>query len=251
MSQPCTHRRSATHMALALALGLALFISRPVAAETTQAATIAGHVVDESGGVIPGANVTIKGAAGTTNQAVTNATGRFTFKDLPAGQYGLTTTLPGFKTARASLTVAAGETAEPLVTLSIGALSEQITVTCSTPSPLNTLSRLFGALVPTLHAEAAQGPIRVGGNVRVPKRTNYVQPACPGIDSAAVTVVMSGTVDATGKVTGVELAPGVQAPRNLVEGATDAISQWVYTPTMLNGKPVAVEITVTVHFVKR
>ncbi len=224
-------------------------IAAPEPAVDEQAASVQGRIVDASGGVIPGATVTITDATGTANRAVTNTTGRFTFADLHAGSYELTTALPGFKTARASMTLVGGQTAETLITLELGTVSEEITVACSTPTPLASLAKFISGLVPTVYAEAAQ-PIRVGGNVRAPKRTLYVPPACPGgLGSPEVRLVLSGTIDATGKVD-VALAPGVQAPVDAVEAAMNAMRRWEYTPTQLNGKPVVVEITVTIRFVK-
>lgn len=222
----------------------------PTPAVVEQLASIAGRIVDETGGVIPGANVTVKDQAGNTNQVYTRATGQFTFSDLQPGPYELTITLPGFKTAVARLTLMGGQTSEPLITLAVGALSEQIAVGCAAPSSLGMLAKLIDGLMPTVHAQAGSTPIRVGGNVRPPKRTHYVQPACPpGVGSPETTVVLAGSIDATGKVD-VAPAPGAQAPIDAVNAALDAVRRWEYTPTLLNGKPVAVEIFVTLRFTK-
>ncbi len=223
-------------------------LDAPAPEVPAQTASIAGKIVDESGGVIPGVTVTLTDATGNVSRAFTNATGRFTFGDLKAGPYEIATTLPGFKSAVARLSVTDGQTVEPMITLQIGALTEDIAVNCSTLSPASMLSKVVATFVSTLHAQAAQAPIRVGGNVRVPKRTRYVAPACPGNVAQATTVIISATVDATGHVANGTLAPSAQAPRDLTEAALDAIRQWEYTPTQLNGRPVAVEITVTVRF---
>ena len=48
-----------------------------------------------------------------------------------------------------------------------------------------------------------------------------------------------------GRVTDVKVLRGVPL---LDQAAIDAVRQWVYTPTLLNGTPVAVVMTVTVNF---
>ena len=65
-------------------------------ADTT---TLSGTVVDTSGGVIPGADVTVKNnATGAVFTTVTGANGAFTVPALPAGTYTVTISLMGFKT---------------------------------------------------------------------------------------------------------------------------------------------------------
>lgn len=259
MLQLRTRHRSMTCTGWALAVSAAVVIGQPLAALTTAAATItaqsgtvSGRIVDASGGVVPGATVTLTDATGAASRTVTNAPGRFTFGDLRAGSYELTVTLPGFKAAHASLAVMDGQTVEPLLTLEVGALKEDITVACSTPTVWQTLRKLVTGLVPRLYAEAGQTPIRVGGNVRPPRRTHYVAPVCPsGIGAPALTIVLSGAIDVSGRVVSVALAPGVQAPPEAVDAAVEAIRQWEYTPTLLNGRAIAVEIAVTIRFVER
>jgi hypothetical protein len=41
---------------------------------------------------------------------------------------------------------------------------------------------------------------------------------------------------------------GSRIPAELTESALDAVRQWTFTPTLLNGQPVEVEIRVTVVF---
>ena len=58
-------------------------------------------------------------------------------------------------------------------------------------------------------------------------------------------VVLSGVVDTHGKVTDLNVVDG---PEMLRHAAIDAVSQWTYKPYLLNGKPVEVITTMTVHF---
>ena len=158
MLQVHTNRPLMTRATLALALGFAWLMGLPLSA---QSASVTGRVVDQSGGTIPGATVTLTDAAGAVTRAVTNAAGKFTFGNLLAGRHELATTLPGFKTAKASVTLVDGQTVEPVVTLEVGAVTETVTVACSAPTYLDTLVRLLDGVMPTVHAQGASAPIRV------------------------------------------------------------------------------------------
>ena len=74
--------------------GLVLFCiagSAPVAA--AQTGEIAGVVVDATGGVLPGATVTLSGVPGAPRQAQTDAEGRFAFTSLLPGVYSVRTVI--------------------------------------------------------------------------------------------------------------------------------------------------------------
>lgn len=53
------------------------------------------------------------------------------------------------------------------------------------------------------------------------------------------------TVDERGNVTDAQVVSG---PTLLREPAVDAVKHWKYEPSHVNGKPVAVQILVTIHF---
>jgi len=68
-----------------------------VAAAQTNTGEVAGTVMDESGGVLPGATVTATHpASGTVATRVTDAEGRFFLPALRVGTWDLTVVLPGF-----------------------------------------------------------------------------------------------------------------------------------------------------------
>src|SRR4029450_10520645 len=86
------------HLSLLAAL-LVLFGSVVPAEAQRTTGEIVGKVVDESGGVLPGVTVTLKGAgvAGTPS-VVTGEAGTYRFPVLPAGTYSLQFALAGFGT---------------------------------------------------------------------------------------------------------------------------------------------------------
>lgn len=128
-----------TTTALAVAMTL---ISAPVFAQGGASSTLTGTVVDVSGGVIPGADVTVKNnATGITYTTVSNSDGGFTIPALTNGTYTVTVALMGFKTAVLSaVTVNAGTPASVKVELEVGALTELVTVQSESSSLLQTQS---------------------------------------------------------------------------------------------------------------
>uniref|UniRef100_UPI0025B8EA69 energy transducer TonB n=1 Tax=Luteitalea sp. TaxID=2004800 RepID=UPI0025B8EA69 len=91
-------------------------------------------------------------------------------------------------------------------------------------------------------------PVRVGGNIAPPKKTRDVKPVYPQIaQSARVSgvVIIEATIGPSGKVQNARVLRSIPL---LDQSALDAVKQWEYTPTLLNGVPVPVIMTVTVNF---
>jgi hypothetical protein len=112
----------------------AVFLSALVAAPAFAQGTssIRGTVTDGTGGVIPGAMVTVTGEAGVTFTAVTNSEGVFTVPALGAGTYKVTVALQGFKTAVVDrVQVAVGTPTNLPIKLELGQLTEQVRVSSS------------------------------------------------------------------------------------------------------------------------
>jgi protein TonB len=90
--------------------------------------------------------------------------------------------------------------------------------------------------------------VRVGGQIKEPKKLKNVPPVYPDIARQARVqgvVILECTISPQGKVTEVKVLRGIPL---LDQSAMDAVKQWVYTPTLLNGVPVPVIMTVTVNF---
>src|SRR4051812_38941728 len=70
----------------------------PVVSAQTPAATLYGQVQDQTGAVLVGASViAVHDNTALSRQAVTNEVGQFSIPLLPAGNYTLTVSMPGFK----------------------------------------------------------------------------------------------------------------------------------------------------------
>src|SRR6185503_16081589 len=96
--------------------------------------------------------------------------------------------------------------------------------------------------------EPPKGPVRVGGQIKEPKKVHNVPPVYPDIAKQARVqgvVVLEAVISPSGDVTNVRVLRGVPL---LNDSAVAAVRQWRYTPTTLNGQPVAVVMTVTVNF---
>jgi beta-lactamase regulating signal transducer with metallopeptidase domain len=221
----------------------------------TAPGSIAGTILDQSGGTLPGVFVTITNvASGAQVTTRTNASGRFTAGQLPAADYELTAQLPGFATLVQRVTLAAGATVSGTLTLPVGRLQETITVACAASVSARVrviIATIANGIVPRLAAQEPAQPIRVGGNLRAPRKILDVRPVCPATPPVSDTVVtITATIGVDGTVTDLEPAPGTDSPAEVVDAAVTAIRQWKFTPTLLNGSPVEVEMTVRVTFTR-
>ena len=90
--------------------------------------------------------------------------------------------------------------------------------------------------------------VRVGGDVKEPKKIKDVKPAYPedaknaGVQGIVILETIIGTDGS------VQEAKVLRPVPMLDKAALDAVIQWRYTPTLLNGEPVEVVMTVTVTF---
>jgi hypothetical protein len=101
----------------------------------TNSGEIGGVVKDASGGVLPGATVVARHAAsGLVVERVTDGEGRFFLPALPVGEWEISAELPGFSRAtQKGIVLAIGRTLDLQFTLSLGALTEEVTVATTAP----------------------------------------------------------------------------------------------------------------------
>ena len=96
--------------------------------------SVTGTIADGSGGAVPGATVSLKNeGTGLELTAVTDATGTYTIRNIPGGNYTLKATLEGFKEfVQTAIPVTVGGIVRVNGRLEIGALSESVTVISET-----------------------------------------------------------------------------------------------------------------------
>jgi TonB family protein len=92
--------------------------------------------------------------------------------------------------------------------------------------------------------------VRPGGRIMPPKKIKDVPPVYPAVaQSAHVSgaVTIEATIGTDGKIVDAKVVHSIPM---LDQAALDAVRQWEYLPTMLNGVPVPVLVTVTVNFTR-
>jgi protein TonB len=114
---------------------------------------------------------------------------------------------------------------------------------------LAVLTLAISVAVPAVSASRDQEKrVRVGGDIKEPKKIKDVKPVYPedaknaGIQGIVILETIIGTDGS------VQEAKVLRSVTQLDKAALDAVIQWRYTPTLLNGEPVEVVMTVTVTF---
>jgi hypothetical protein len=138
-----THALRRARVVAIVVLGFAQF----AAAQTT--ATLSGSIVDSSGAVLPGVQITVRQlSTGFTRSTITAADGRFVVAGISAGPYEVRAELSGFRPAtRADIIVTVGEALTlPPIRMEVGGVQEAVTVTSSV-SRVNTQTSELSYLV--------------------------------------------------------------------------------------------------------
>jgi TonB family protein len=119
--------------------------------------------------------------------------------------------------------------------------------------PMSAPSGIIGAVVGGL-PQAPPPPtpvgatVRVGGTIKPPEKTKHVDPEYPAIAQSARVqgvVIVEVLIRPDGKVNSARIVRSIPL---LDQAALDAVRQWEFAPTLLNGAPVSVISTVTVQF---
>jgi periplasmic protein TonB len=104
---------------------------------------------------------------------------------------------------------------------------------------------------PAAPAPAASAPVRVGGQLQMPKVISSPSPVYPEIARTQHfegVVVMDALIDATGAVADVKYISG---PLVFRQAAIDALKKWKYQPARLDGQPTSVHVNVSMNFASR
>ncbi len=107
---------------------------------------------------------------------------------------------------------------------------------------------LLGGASPDVEPVRSVRRVRVGGDIREPLKVRHVDPVYPPLALAARVegaVVLQCVITTGGTVSEITIVSGHVL---LKDAAAAAVSRWRYRPTLLNGEPVSVILTVTVSF---
>jgi TonB family protein len=248
MLNPCTNRRGVSPRAGRFAQLVALVVLLPLAAVHLPAQNLSGKftgtIFDVSGAAVPNATIVMTSHKGKTiDMTASGAEGGFSFKALPAGEYDMKVLKAGFDPYRAPQIVL-----EPNRDLSLNIRLDIEAITQAVDVPAE------GAAQAPASAETAEKPkptrLRIGGNVQAAKLLKKVQPVYP--DAAKTsgvegTVVLHAVIGMDGKPLSLQVMNSQVDPQ-LARAAVEAVSQWRYAPTLLNGEPIEIDTTISVNF---
>jgi len=228
--------RAITTLALVL-----LLVTLPLAslrAGQAGPAPLSGTIYDATGGVLPGVEVALVDANQDRWVATSNASGRFELPAVGPGKYGLEVTLQGFRALRQEFELRDARDWDRAVTLQVGDLRETIVVSASRVT------------APAPPPPSGVEVVRVGGNVRAPRKVRDVRPLYPAAMREAGrtgVVPIEAVIGRDGTVSSVRVL-SAQVHPDFAIAAVDAVRQWRFTPTLLNRQAVEVVITVSVRF---
>ena len=243
MLNPRLDRQAPSRRTIAMLVVVLLLVALPIAAlRARQAgpAPLSGTIYDVTGGVMPGVEVVLVDTNEIKQVVTSDASGHFEFPLVAPGEYVLEATLPGFRSLRHEFELRDARDWDRAVTLQVGELKETITIRESRLTAPNQQAPF----------RAEPQPVRVGGNIRAPRKEVDVRPVYPasmrqaghtGVVPVEAIIGRDGTVSLV-RVLSAQVHP------DFAIAAVDAVRQWRFTPTLLNGVPVEVVMTVSVRF---
>jgi len=192
------------------------------------AASIGGSVYDSAGVALGNASAAL--VEFNTNakfETSTTADGKFAFEGLPAGEYVLRVRKPGLATLFREFEV----NADSMVDLSL------------------TLAPRLALATPSSDTPASAHAHRIGGRLAEANLVTQVPPVYPATAKAAHiqgTVLLEVVISKQGEPLNLRVLSSNDS--DLSQSALEAVRQWRYRPTLLNGNPVEVVTDVTINY---
>ncbi len=225
---PHRPRRTVSALRVGVTCLVALLAVSPLLAWQDTSIQMKGSVKDMVG-AIPGAKLLLKGASEYTFQTGTD--GSYAVTGIPEGEYTIEVLMPGY----ASLTIGRrrvelGKTIRADFHLQLGSIRDTVNGADST-------------------APSVPQRVRISGNVQAVKLLNRVLPIYPKESKVARiqgTVRLRAVIGKDGRVVGLTLLMSPSA--ELARSAMEAVGQWKYQPTLLNGDPVEIQTEVDVNY---
>jgi TonB family protein len=257
MLDPQVNRRPITRLAGAATLLAVALLTIPVTSVVVAQmfTTMSGSIVDPTDGALAGVTLALTNTQTKAKyEVLSDRSGRYEFVGLPAGDYALEATLPGFAAFKGKLTVA-GPSLQQDFKLDVGSLRETITVRASPSRPGSSSPTSVGNRrvtpreAPKCATFTGQDGTPMGGNIRPPMKIFDVRPYYPASAlnaGASGAVVLEARIGTDGDV---EEVKTVSTPHpDLAASAVDAVRQWQFDPTFLNCVAIPVTMSVTANF---
>lgn len=223
-------------LVFAVIVGVTLTTASFRATEQVGPLPLTGTVYDVTGSVLPAVALTLDDAAGVRLTATTDREGRFDFGAVAAGRYQVGSKLPGFMSLAQDVRLEHARHWDLSLTIPVGSIQETITVRDQRPA--------------SAPGRVERAPVTIGGNIRPPRKLVDVRPVYPqemrdaGLEGV---VSLTALIDVDGRVSSVRVI-GSPAHPDLGKAAANAVRQWQFSPTLLNGATVEVLMNVQVAF---
>jgi TonB family protein len=214
------------------------FLSGLLSLVGLSAATIGGSLFDPSGAAVPQAKASLYNPeTKATAETTTTPEDKFAFDNLPAGQYILRVDKPGFSSLFREFNVQAESKLERGLTLQLGAKEEAGNTQVAKGER-------------TAYAQPSDSrQVRIGGAVAQANLITKVQPLYPASAKAAGiqgTVNLETVISKDGVPEDIRV---ISSPSDdITQSALEAVRQWRYRPTLLNGEPIEVVTNVIVNY---
>ncbi len=213
-----------------------------------QFGTVSGSIADQKGRVLAGVTVTLSNAQNeSTHEIKSDANGQYEFVGLPPATYTLMMQFPGFSTIKREGIAVRGQAFEQNAVMQIGSLQETISVVESDVPPPVPPSRVNAGNAPRFNP-CGNNP--AGGCIVPPVKVRDVRPIYPSGASSG-SVQLAAIIGTDGRVATVDVvgdSEGRRADPALANAAATAVSQWEFTPTILDGEPIDVRMKVNIMF---
>lgn len=195
------------------------------------AATISGSIFDPGGAAIPDAKVLLTNPdTGARQEAVSGPDGKFTLEYAPAGDYIFTVEKPGYNSIFRAFDLKEDSAIDRGFTMAAGETSRETNA------------------IPTV-ADAGAKRVRIGGRVAQSNLIRKVQPLYPvPAKAAGVQGAVEIEADISQEGVPVELRVVSSPSDDLSQASLEAVRQWRYRPTLLNGNPVEIVTDIVVNF---
>ena len=239
------NRGAASPRALLTAALSALILLVPLAAMRmpafAQAGGIRGTVKDPSGGTVPKARVVVSFLDSSRREvSYTNDVGEFTLVPIPDGSYNVSVAKSGFALMDLKgIPVVSGESAPLLLVMQTGKVTEMVNVNAvGTPAPETARSA---------NAEPKRISVENVQSVKLIEKVTPVYP--PECRAAGIqgSVLFRAVISRDGSILDLKTINEI-VDRRLVDSAKQAVKQWKYEPTLLNGNPVEIVTEIDVNF---
>jgi TonB family protein len=243
MLKPGLKRGAPSRRAIVMTCLLLAVVTLPLAAYRSAQTTplqFTGLVYDSTGAVLPDVEVSLVDSAEGQAKVLSGPDGRFSLPSIAPGKYLLEASRPGFKALKQEIELKTARDWDRAITLQVGDVQETISVREKRPA------------TPKPATQATPGPTRVavGGNIRAPMKLVDVKPVYPASmrDAGKEGVVpIQAFIAEDGSVTSARVLTAQVHP-DFARAALEAVQQWRFQPTLLNGKPVEVVMNVSVTF---